>query len=737
MKKEEYLKMNLNELYDKLISYVLENPTDAEEVLENLEFTERYKADYEFRASIGTARVVLLGMCGKIEELIPQAMHLIETTTALEMWQLVSTNWNMLGTSYFSLDIFERALECYYKVIEIAKKHGFQSMLSIAYNNIAQLYISLDDYREAYQYLLLAISKLEEAGENQTRYCSKFIAYYSNVILALCKLKQYDEVPCVFKKMESVNLDKITINAKCNYYIAQMHYAFSILDFDTAREIYYELNHLVRKHNPRKVFSVVSAFLELCLMYGLGYEYYIEELLALIEWDVLGSDSENLLVYRELRNYYRTQQDLESAEKIGDRYIDFLEQNDKKIKSQRQYSLQVMKKLIENKENIEHIETKNIELRLIAEEAVKNKDALQLAYRRIGIINELGRKLTSSLNLKEVLGLIYKNLKDNLPVDAFVLMVVDKEENCLRSLAYYEDEELQEGFSIDLNDKDSIFADCYRLNGIISSNDPKYEQYFERHMQIQDDADMQSAIFMTLDVEDEIIGLCSIQCREKKAFTNRETEFLEQFLPYLSIALNNAIHSMVLEKEIQSHLETRAKLEAANKRLEKISSLDGLTQISSRRDFDMKVVEILEESKMSNKEIAVFMIDIDDFKLYNDTYGHLEGDEALKKVAKVFRKNMDETKGLSARFGGEEFIGACLGLDYDSSFALAEKIREDVSRLGIEHKVTRLGKVTVSIGVAITGETEKKKRSDLLRSADEALYRAKNNGKNKVEVVVL
>lgn len=735
--KEQYLKMNLNELYEKLISYVLENPTDAGKVLEELEHTERYKSDYEFRASVGTARVVFLGMCRKIEELIPQAMHLIETTTALEMWHLVSTNWNMLGTSYFTMDIFERALECYYKVIEIAKKHGFQSMLSIAYNNIAQLYISLDDYREAYQYLLLAISKLEEAGENQTRYCSKFIAYYSNVILALCKLKQYDEVPCVFKKMESVNLDKITINAKCNYYIAKLHYAFSILDFDRGKEIYYELKSLVQEHNPEKVFSVVSAFLELCLMNELDYGYYAEELVSLIESDHLGSDSENMLVYRALRNYYKERHDLEAAERIEDRYIDFLEQNDKKIKSQHQYSLQVMKKLIDNKENIENIETKNLELKLIAEEAVKNKDALQTAYQRIEIINELGRKLTSSLNLEEVLGLIYKNLKDNLPVDAFVLMVVDKDEHYLHSLAYYEDGELQEGFSIDLNDKDSIFADCYRLNGIISSNDPKYEQYFERHMQIQDDADMQSAIFMTLVVENEIIGLCSIQCREKKAFANRETEFLQQFLPYLSIALNNAVRSMALEKEIQSHLETRAKLEAANKRLEKISSLDGLTQISSRRDFDIRVVEILEESKLNHKEISVFMIDIDDFKLYNDTYGHLEGDEALKKVAKVFRSNMDEVDGLSARFGGEEFIGACLGLDYNAAFTLAEKIRKDVFNLAIEHKASGLGKVTVSIGVVITNEVEKKKKSSVLRLADEALYRAKNNGKNRVEISIL
>lgn len=110
----------------------------------------------------------------------------------------------------------------------------------------------------------------------------------------------------------------------------------------------------------------------------------------------------------------------------------------------------------------------------------------------------------------------------------------------------------------------------------------------------------------------------------------------------------------------------------------------------------------------------------------------MEGDEVLKQVARVFRKNMDEESGLSARFGGEEFIGACLGLSLTESEDLGNRIRRDIYNLGIEHGKSETGVVTVSVGVSVALSADEYNKSCMMRVADECLYQAKNTGKNKV-----
>ncbi|MDO4753578.1 MAG: GGDEF domain-containing protein [Bacillota bacterium] len=137
---------------------------------------------------------------------------------------------------------------------------------------------------------------------------------------------------------------------------------------------------------------------------------------------------------------------------------------------------------------------------------------------------------------------------------------------------------------------------------------------------------------------------------------------------------------------------------------------------------------------MTGSTVSTFMIDVDNFKLYNDTYGHLEGDEVLKSVANIFKNHMDLRDGLSARFGGEEFVGACTGLTFEESQDLAERIRACVYDLNIEHIHSPLGRLTVSIGVSFAKGIDSSRKSELMRLADVLLYHAKNSGKNRVVI---
>ena len=258
-----------------------------------------------------------------------------------------------------------------------------------------------------------------------------------------------------------------------------------------------------------------------------------------------------------------------------------------------------------------------------------------------------------------------------------------------------------------------------------------------------------SALFMPMEVNGRVIGACSIQSGGRNLYQETQIEFLKALLPYLSIALNNAMYSLRLEKEVKIRIEaqknleetnreleeTNRKLEEANRKLEQLSLMDGLTQIGNRRDFEHRVMQLFERSSSEKLNIGILMLDIDNFKKYNDTYGHLEGDEALKAVARVIRRNLERVEGLSARFGGEEFIGACIGLDFKEMEALANQIRSDVFELNIEHRESPLQRLTVSVGVAFADLADSSWKSALMRWADVCLYQAKTGGKNQVVVV--
>lgn len=175
-----------------------------------------------------------------------------------------------------------------------------------------------------------------------------------------------------------------------------------------------------------------------------------------------------------------------------------------------------------------------------------------------------------------------------------------------------------------------------------------------------------------------------------------------------------------------------SELRQVNLKLEKLSLLDGLTQISNRRDFEGRIIAFLRKSKAEGLSIAIFMFDIDNFKKFNDTYGHLDGDKILKTVALIIQQRMDEEGGISARFGGEEFVAACIGLDEEEAVALGNRIREEIFALGIKNEGADTKRLSISAGVAFGEGLSEMDKSMMMRLADDSLYEAKRSGKNKV-----
>jgi diguanylate cyclase (GGDEF)-like protein len=163
-----------------------------------------------------------------------------------------------------------------------------------------------------------------------------------------------------------------------------------------------------------------------------------------------------------------------------------------------------------------------------------------------------------------------------------------------------------------------------------------------------------------------------------------------------------------------------------------LASLDGLTQIPNRRHFDMALTNEWNRAARSGAPLSVILVDVDKFKVYNDTYGHQAGDVCLQRVARTLSENLRRAGDLVARYGGEEFVLLLHQTPRDEGVVLAERLRSAVEHLGIEHSGADGGVVTISVGGATCIPGPQLEERVLVRSADDALYQAKHAGRNWV-----
>ena len=201
-----------------------------------------------------------------------------------------------------------------------------------------------------------------------------------------------------------------------------------------------------------------------------------------------------------------------------------------------------------------------------------------------------------------------------------------------------------------------------------------------------------------------------------------EEPWLAEFEP-LAAALDDMARKLAAREE---------ELQIANQHLEELASLDGLTGLANRRGFDRELARRWRQAGESQQPLALMMIDIDHFKLFNDRYGHVRGDVCLRAVGETLSSVTLEEAVLVARYGGEEFAALLPSVDIGRAVALAEEARRAVEDLVIAHAEAPCGLVTVSIGIEALTPEPQQTAADLVEAADRALYSAKRRGRNVV-----
>jgi len=193
--------------------------------------------------------------------------------------------------------------------------------------------------------------------------------------------------------------------------------------------------------------------------------------------------------------------------------------------------------------------------------------------------------------------------------------------------------------------------------------------------------------------------------------------------------LARPLHPRVLRARIYTHLRARS----TQQQLKKIARIDALTSVSNRREFDLRLMSEWGRGARSEHSLALLMIDVDQFKQYNDRYGHLRGDDCLVKVAQVLSGCLQRAGDLVARYGGEEFVVLLPGVELEGAMRVAEACRAAVFEARLAHDSSTVSPyVTVSVGVAAMQPIYTKSCTLLVEQADVALYQAKQDGRNRV-----
>ncbi len=203
-----------------------------------------------------------------------------------------------------------------------------------------------------------------------------------------------------------------------------------------------------------------------------------------------------------------------------------------------------------------------------------------------------------------------------------------------------------------------------------------------------------------------------------------ETKALEMgAIDFVSKPINHA----VLRARVRNHVELKRSRDA----LKTLSLVDGLTGVANRRRFDEALQAEWRRATRVNHTLALVLADVDNFKAYNDSQGHVAGDEVLRSVARCLAMAAARPTDITARFGGEEFAIILPDTDLEGAHSVAERARHLVASLAIPHLKSDLGIVTISLGVAALKPLPQDRSDRLVLNADQALYKAKTLGRNQ------
>ncbi len=361
------------------------------------------------------------------------------------------------------------------------------------------------------------------------------------------------------------------------------------------------------------------------------------------------------------------------------------------------------RKLVMAEEELKYKKVLEEKSRII--EDTNNK--LKVSVREFSLLSRMSNSISSILDPNELYLLLAEFVSKEFFVNEFALFIADRRRRNLMLMANVGLEEGDGANKYKLSE--ALLEEIMRKPTplFISNSSDRYE-YLDQNEFILPE---RCCAFIPILRQDKLLGVMFFSRLAKDGFNPNEKELLATLSVQVAVALENA------------NLYSQAK---------ELTQTDDLTAIYNRRYFYQALTMEVKRSRRFKRPLSLLMIDVDYFKKFNDTYGHLVGDQVLKELASVLSKNIREVDTL-ARYGGEEFAMILLDTDVDNAYLTAEKLRKLIENHFKHSKIGHELKITISLGVSGM-PTDATTIDDLINHADIALYSAKVKGRNQVVV---
>ena len=631
---------------------------------------------------------------------------------------------NALGNVNVYLKIYDRALEYYGQALNLATAIKYDKLIAGLLNNIGEIHYRLHDYLISLKYYEDSLSKFERQKET-----ASITVPLINLGAVYLALENYDEAEKYLRRSLQISEEKKDglREVGCLHFLGRLAYKRGNLkeaidffekclrvnrevgDVFLEVELYIDYYYVERDSQElEKGISYLYKSLELAeRIKEKDYLIQISSLLA-SSYEILGDVDKTILYFKKYHDQTKEVTSLEQESKL------------------RGIAIQL---------KAEESQRKNKAFEILTEQLERKTQELSRSYSQMKIISEIGQSITSTLNVKKVFRRIYESINSLMDATVLGIGIYDKQKDVIEYKLYIEEGETAPVFDIPLSSKSSWAVWCFKNKQEIMINDTEeeYSNYIEA-MTNTYGALRPSIIFCPLILEEEIIGVVTVQSKEKHAYDQHALESIRALVSYIVIALNNAETSEKLAEEIAIRKQSQVELVELNNKLVKISELDGLTEIPNRRRFDQLFNEEWERAKRDQLPLSVILVDVDQFKEYNDHYGHQEGDQVLCDVAKALQNVPKRGTDFVARYGGDEFVAVLPNTDEQGAIMVAEKMISNIVALKINHQYSKVtNHITLTIGAATITPKLEMDREGLIRMADKALYRAKDKGRNRVE----
>jgi len=327
---------------------------------------------------------------------------------------------------------------------------------------------------------------------------------------------------------------------------------------------------------------------------------------------------------------------------------------------------------------------------------------------------QLGQTMTSTFNLQEILTRISQTVSTLLQAQAMSLMLLSPDGRSLSTVAGYNlsEDAFQTVEAIRTRQDVSPSLVALRERRPVAIADLAADSVHESWLQTARERGYRSFLAIPLVAQDHALGCMNLYLTERHEFTADEIQLLSTFASQAAISIENA----------RLFEETR-----------QLAITDELTGLANHRQFYHQLAREVRRAQRYKRPLTLLMLDLDYFKAYNDRFGHLAGDQALRELAEVLRRNARDVDIL-ARYGGEEFAIILPETDLERAIIHAERVRTAIASHAFRGKESDPhGDLTVSIGVA-TLAPGIRKIEELVHDADQALYRAKGQGRNRLEL---